>query len=346
MDDEQSRPGGLAAIADLYLEVFKAAPDGIVIVDDRGRILHGNPQLQEMFGYEPEDLVGEEIEILIPARSRRRHASQRVAYGRTPRVRPMGLGLELRGLRRDGNEFPVEVSLSPMELDGRPVVIAVVRDVSEQTRLKHFSAATLRAAENERQRIAQELHDDTAQRLATVLLKLQVAGRAQGVERNDLFAEIRNEVADIAEGVRLIARGLRPPELERVGVSTAIRTWVENRLETEHLKGSVEGEDVDHLLSEDARLVLYRVIQEAVSNAVRHAEARKLTVRIEARDTVVVATVQDDGKGFDLRESRRVSEGLGLLGMKERASMVGALVSIATEPGSGTIVRLAIPSET
>lgn len=328
--------------ADLHAEVVRAAPDGILIVSREGEIRFANPQAAKLFGYPQEQLVGLPLENLIPEPLRRRHRGHMRSYTRSPTRRPMNAGLELYALRRDGTQIPVEISLSPARLDDCDVVIAMVRDVTEAMRMRAFGAGTLRVAENERRRIAQELHDDTAQRLAAVKMGLKRAQFLPPEEQRELCDDLRAEVGSIAASVSAIARGLTPPELERIGVVECVRAWLGQRVDNGGPAVTLRADPVDDSLDLDQRLVLYRIVQEAVSNVVRHAEAANLTVSITEVDGVVETRVEDDGVGFDVARKRQALHGLGLMGIRERAAMVGALVSIVSHPGKGTTVRLAM----
>lgn len=328
-----------------YRAVFEAAPDGILVVDAEGRILDLNPAAERMFGYGKEELVGSEVETLVPAASRSTHRSERSAYVDDPHPRPMGIGLELRGVRKDGTEFPVEISLSPLEADGETRVISIVRDVSERKRLRQFGAGTLRAAEEERRRIARELHDDTAQRLAGLLIRLRLARQAEDEgERDEMLEQVREEVLASAEAIRRVARGLRPPALQDAGLGTAIRGHVRERLEASSLEAKVEIDPVGDRLAGEAMLAVYRIVQEALSNVLRHAGAEEVRIRVRGVDGQVVAEVVDDGSGFDVPESvEGIDGGLGLVGMQERAALAGGRLEIESAPGRGTTVRVLVP---
>ena len=212
------------------VEIFRAAPDGILVIDAGGKIVGANPQACRLFGYGPETLVGMGVDDLVPERFRTEHAAHRTAYADDPHSRPMGIGLELLGLHSDGHEIPVEISLSPLpSLQGKRV-ICTVRDVTEQRRYREFGRAALRAAEEERKRLALELHDDMAQRLAALLLRVRLASETETPQRRDaLLAELREELVDTAAALHRIARGLRPPALAEAGLEAAIRADVRSR---------------------------------------------------------------------------------------------------------------------
>lgn len=326
-----------------YRAVFEAAPDGIVVVDARGVIRDVNPRGYEQFGYEPGELVGQSVEVLVPEARRGPHRDQRDAYMDEPRTRPMGAGMELTGRRKDGSTFPVEISLSPMELPGERWVISVVRDLTERKRLREFGVGALRAAEDERQRIARELHDDTAQRLAAVLVRLQVATRQEDEERRaEILDEVRESVLETVEAVRRIARGLRPPILDEVGVVAAIRSHVDALGKAYDLAIEFDSGTDEPRLGADAQLALYRIVQEALSNVVRHASARRASVRIETEAGRLQVVVEDDGEGF-VHDGSQPGRGLGLMGMRERARNAGGEIEIDSRPGEGTRVTVEIP---
>lgn len=326
---------------------FRAAPDGILVVDADGRIRELNAAAERMFGWTRDELLGRVVEELVPVDRREAHAASRVQFTRHAEQRPMGIGLELSARRKDGSTFPVEIGLSPVETSEGSFVLAAVRNMIAWKRMREFGAGVLRGAEEERQRIARDLHDDTAQRLASLLLRVQMARRSDDpARREELLAEMREEILHASEGVRRILRGLRPPALEEAGVVAAVRAHVRGALAEEEIAVDLDAEEVEPALDSEAKLALYRIIQEAISNAVRHAEAARLRIRIESLPGLVRAVVTDDGRGFEPRDREREEEGgrgLGILGMKERASLVGGRVRIETAPGQGTRVEVEIP---
>lgn len=332
---------------DEFRAVFASAPDGFLIVRADGTIRAANDKIEQLFGWSAEELEGKPIELLVPVRTHDRHREQREAFQENPHDRPMGAGLDLAGARRDGTEFPVEVSLSPWyTATNERQIICSVRDVREYRRLQNFSEGALRASEEERKRISRELHDDTAQRLATLILRVrQLAGESDDTARAAIFEEVRSEIVEAADAVKHMARGLRPPELEELGLALAIQAHIRNLRESGILQVRAELGYVDPFLDATAKLALYRIIQEALSNARRHSGSDSAVVRLAHREGSVIAEVTDHGKGFSLATAVDGQRGLGLTGMKERATMIGGRITVDSVPGKGTRVRVVVPAQ-
>lgn len=215
-------------------------------------------------------------------------------------------------------------------------------------RLRAIAARALDTAEEERKRIARELHDDTAQSLATLLIRLRAARAApEGEERERILGELRNELAAMAERIRHIAQGLRPPALDMLGPAPALEAHARRVAEATGLQVDVEAEPIGGVLSPTAELALYRIVQEALSNVVRHADAGRAEITIARLPNAVRAVVEDDGRGFSVPAVRAAGDdrGLGLFGMEERAAYVGGRLTIDSEPGRGTRVEVEIPAD-
>lgn len=326
--------------------LFESAPDGIVVVDEAGLIRDVNPEAERSFGYARLELEGQPIEVLVPESSRSSHAAHRDRYMASPVRRPMGIGMELQARRKDGTTFPAEISLNRMEGADGTYTVATVRDVSARKRLRDFGVGALRAAEEVRARIARELHDDTAQRLSAHLIQLRLVERAStDAERKEQIEELRAGIQETAEGVRRIARGLRPPELEDAGLEAALRAHGRRLEESHGLKVEFAFQSVEGYLTPDGSLVVYRIVQEALTNTARHSGVTRAWVELRLENDEVTAEIRDDGRGFILQRSFVDGRGLGLIGMQERAVMVGGRLEVVSEPGEGSRVTVRIPVE-
>jgi two-component system sensor histidine kinase UhpB len=207
---------------------------------------------------------------------------------------------------------------------------------------RRAGSAALHAQEEERARVARDLHDEVNQSLTGLLLRLEAAREAAPPELEDELAETKALANQAMTELLSLARQLRPTALDDLGLAAAIGGQVEQlgrgEIET---RLSVEGDFSD--LDDDPQLVVYRVAQEALSNAARHSGATQVEVRLRRLESGgVVLEVSDDGRGFAFDQSER---GLGIGGMRERALLVGAELTIESRPDRGTTVRLDVPGE-
>ncbi|HEY8502136.1 MAG TPA: sensor histidine kinase [Solirubrobacterales bacterium] len=207
---------------------------------------------------------------------------------------------------------------------------------------RRAGSAALHAQEEERARVARDLHDEVNQSLTGLLLRLEAAREAAPPGLEGELAETKALANQAMRELLSLARQLRPTALDDLGLAAAVGGQVEQLGRGEIETGlQVEGDFSD--LGGDAQLVVYRVAQEALSNAARHSGAGKVEVRLWRGEAGgVVLEVTDDGRGFAFDESQR---GLGIAGMRERALLIGAELTIESRPGRGTTVRLTVPGE-
>jgi two-component system sensor histidine kinase UhpB len=220
------------------------------------------------------------------------------------------------------------------------------RTAAQRRRLREVNMRALDAAEDERKRIARELHDGTAQTLAALRVRLRLARTVDDASvRSLLLEEISEEIGAAIDEVRRMARGLRPPALDILGLAPAVESYARSVAEAGGLRLELAVEPVENALAPEAELAVYRIIQEALSNVVRHSGAETVYVGLARRNGAVEAVVQDDGSGFVLDSvmTTETGRGLGLFGMQERASYMGGTVHIETWPERGTRVLVVIP---
>lgn len=256
--------------------------------------------------------------------------------------------LERTARRVQAGDLTARVEPSPLadrELERIATTFNTMLDSGEayRRRLREVAARALSAQEEERKRIARELHDGTAQTLAALRVRMRVARAAgDGAERDAQLDRLSADLDEATEEVRRIAQGLRPPALDMLGLAPAIESYARALSSGGELQVETDIRSLEGLLTPEAELALCRIVQEALSNAARHSGARRAWVRIGLEGGSVVALIRDDGRGFAV-ETAMAATGLGLFGMQERGAYVGGAVEIESAPGRGTRVRVTIP---
>jgi two-component system, NarL family, sensor histidine kinase UhpB len=247
-----------------------------------------------------------------------------------------------------GARAPAGVVRDPLLQEFTTTLNAMLETLQrDRQQLQALSSQVIDAQEAERKRIARELHDETAQTLTSLLVRLRILERAADPSQvRACTAELRELTLKALEEVRNMARELRPTVLDDLGLVAAAQSYTEHSAERLGFAVTFRGEKFPHRLSPQVELVLYRVIQEALTNVARHATARHVGVVLAEERGHAVATIRDDGVGFDVPAILASKErGLGLFGMQERMALVGGRLEILSRPGSGTVVRAEAPVE-
>ena len=210
--------------------------------------------------------------------------------------------------------------------------------------VRALSARHVTRLEQERQHIARELHDEAGQALVGVKLSLQAMGRLVPAEvpaLREQLTHLRTQVNDAATRLKVLARRLRPPTLDRLGLDMALQQLAHESGEHFGFEVRLLMHWLEQRLPEELETALFRVTQEALTNVAAHAEAKLVEIHVDVRDNALVSLcISDDGIGFDTSER---SAGLGLLGMRERVSMLGGEFSVTSAPGEGTTIRVTAP---
>ena len=324
--------------------IFHDTPDAIVLVDADGLIREANDEAEIMFGWSRDELVGESVELLIPQALRDDHRRHRSAYGQHPVARPMGVGMELQAIGRDGVAFPVEISLGPsLDPSGELLVVCVVRGITQSEVLRRVAAARVVTTESERKRIALEVHDDVKQSLTATQLQLEALIEVtDAMDRApEMVAGIQDDLDRCHEALDRVIGDLMPVELEGHAVHFALSILC-RRVEEDGFVVERDIQQVDDMLDDQGRLGVFRIVQEALNNAKQHSGAGRATVRYGLVDGRLLAEVCDHGAGFS-PGALEPQQSFGLGGMRERSRILGARLTVASSPGEGACVRLEVP---
>ena len=221
---------------------------------------------------------------------------------------------------------------------------SLVKARQYQVRLRQMSSHVLTAQEEERTRIARELHDDTAQALTSVLVRLRLLERSAEDKRlRSGLAELRDLTVETLDGVRRLAIDLRPPMLDDLGLEAAIQSHVQDFSRQRQINVNFTSSGLGRL-PPNVELVLYRIVQEALSNVAKHAGASRVETRLSRKGRTLRLLVEDDGCGFDVEAAKGSRQsGLGLFGMEERLALIGGTLRVESSPGKGTRLSAEVP---
>lgn len=328
--------------------LLDSAMDAIVSIDASQRIVLYNRAAEKIFGHAAAAVLGQPLDMLIPARFRPGHAQEVQRFGTTGTTsRRMGDQTVLFGLRADGTEFPLEASISQLDTPEGKLYTVILRDVTERVRAREelaaFAAASAGVREQEKSRIARELHDELAQSLTalkmdTIWLRDRLAGQ---VEAQSKLAQMLAMIDGCVASTRRIAADLRPLVLDDLGPGAAIEWLVQSFIQRTGVPCTLEA-DAELELDEPYATGVFRIVQESLANVAKHAGARHVAVRVQREADHLLLEVRDDGAGFRPDDARK-PQSLGLAGLRERAQLLQGEVRVDSRPGQGTTVAARIP---
>ncbi len=210
---------------------------------------------------------------------------------------------------------------------------------SSHKRLEEFSSRILSAQEEERKRVARELHDETSQALTVLMIELQMLEKTDPEDRKKKITDLWAYTSQILDGVHRLTLELRPSNLDELGLIPALRSYTNEYIKKFNINIDFQVSGFRGRLPSNMEVALYRVVQEALTNVVKHSGATSVLVSMRREDGLVIVTIKDNGHGFNMDEVMKSKErGLGLFGMRERMSTVGGELAINTTPDQGTEV--------
>jgi PAS domain S-box-containing protein len=342
--------------------IIRSTTDAIITVDSAQRILLFNPMAERVFQCAASDAIGGPLSRFIPERYRAAHEHQVRQFGKTGvSDRQMGPQRVLYGLRAGGEEFPIEASISQVEDDEEKLFTVILRDVTERVKadealrqsreeLRALSANLQEIREQEKTRVARELHDDLGQTLSA--LKMNVFALHAQLDTHillheDVGTQMQRMVGLIDRNIaslRRIAAQQRPVMLDDLGLQAAIDWLVDDFTQRHGIEVKHDVETGEIAFGADAATAIFRIIEEALTNVARHAHASRVDLSLRADGDSCVLRVADDGIGASALPATG-SKCFGLLGVRERANALGGQVFIDAMPETGFVLTVVLPRE-
>ena len=344
----------LAAANDLYQQTVDSVMDAIVGIDEAQCVVLFNPAAEQMFGIKTSEILGSSIDKLLPDRLRVSHASHvREFAAGLAGSRTMAAQLEVTGRRADGQEFPIESTVSRSLIGGKLQMTAVLRDVTEQRRaeielrevnsqLRQLATSLQSVREQERSRLSRELHDELGQQLTGLKLSLSWLtnrirdGRAATLESVE---EMREQLNTAIAAVRRISTELRPLILDDFGFEEAIAWHCQEFSKRSDVAVMLNLEAAKDVKDDEVATALFRIVQESLTNVARHSNANQVTIVLVKQENMLLLTIHDNGQGIGQRPT---DGGIGLVSMRERAISIGATFGIFSTAATGTTIEVAL----
>jgi len=322
--------------------ILETAVEGIITIDGRGSIESFNPAAEKIFGYRAREVIGKNVNVLMPSPHREQHDAYIGNYLRTGRAKIIGIGRETVGRRKDGTIFPMDLSVSEVRLADRRIFTGFARDITDRKRLER---EILEISDREQRRIGHDLHDGLCQHLAGIELMSQVLEQ----KLEPLSRDAAKRAGDIAQNVReaigqtrSLARGLSPVTLESEGLTSALHELAVNTEKLFNVKCHFDGDSLVAVPNHAVATHLFRLAQEAVSNAIKHGKAKRITIHLKADPGRIYLAVSDNGRGIPAKLPQ--SKGMGLRIMQSRAGMIGGTLTIERNADGGTSVICSAPN--
>jgi PAS domain S-box-containing protein len=352
IDIEQRRTlAALKHAEEKYRAIFENAIEGIFQSSPDGRFISANPAMARMFGYDSaEELINDrkDIEFQHYVNPERRRIFQNLISEKS-----MVQGFELQAYRKDGSTIWTSENVRAVRDENGTLMYyeGIVEDVTQRKQVEAQRIELLRrlvnAQEDEQRRISRELHDQLGQSLAALLLGLKALKNSVRDESTiESIQRLQEVTTRIADEMHSLIRELRPTALDDLGLQTALANYLEEWAERSNITIDFHSNGLlNQRLGSQLESTIYRIVQEALNNVIKHANAENVSIILEKRENRVLVIIEDDGVGFDteaLLKTPTRNGRFGLLGMQERAALVGGSLSIESTPGIGTTVLVHI----
>ena len=338
--------------------ILDSAMDGIITIDEQQKVVLFNAAAEKMFGCPQDQAIGAPLSSFIPDRFRSAHARHVEAFGATgTSSRRMAGGARIvTGLRRNGEEFPIDASISQLVEGNAKFFTVILRDVSERVQaleslarsreeLRELASAAISAREQEQARIARELHDELAQSMAALKMDVTLIRASRDGADGALAKRLdgmESQIDATVAAMRRIAADLRQPVLDDLGLAPALASLVEKFRRSSGVQCTLSLAGLEQPLPQDHAIAVFRIVQEALTNVAKHAQAPNVDVSVAADAEHVVVVVTDDGVGL-APDAMKKARSYGLLGMRERAYLLGGEARAANAASGGTTIEARLP---
>jgi PAS domain S-box-containing protein len=313
--------------------ILSTAADGIITIDQHGTIQSTNPAAERLFGYPAAEMVGQNVKMLMPPPYRDEHDGYLARYRQTGETHIIGIGREVTARRKDGSVFLVELAVS--EVDHLKLFTGIIHDV---TRRKQLEREVVEIASLEQRRIGQDLHDTVGQELTGLNLMVS-ALRARPATGPEPMERIAEGLRRCQQALRAVLRGLLPVAVDSGGLMSALADLAERTQQEGKVACRFDCPRPVRVADNVTATQLYLIAREAVHNAVKHARAENVRITLEPNHLLVLR-VQDDGIGMPARPGGH--GGVGLHIMRNRARILGAMLTIEPAQPMGTVVTCAL----
>jgi PAS domain S-box-containing protein len=337
--------------------ILDSAMDAIITVDESEDIVLFNKAAEEVFGRPRSEALGAPLSQFIPERFRGTHSAHIERFGEASVVsRRMGAQRIVTGLRHNGEEFPIDASISYINERGGKFYTVILRDVTERVRadealrkskeeLRELASVGSSIREQEKSRIARELHDELAQALTALKMDLNWVKDTLPLHEHQIVSKLEAMqimVDGTVKATRRIAADLRPLMLDDLGLIPAAEWLVKNFTQRTGIPCDFSADPPELELQDPHATAIFRILQESLANIAKHARASAVDVTVDMGDGEITLRVRDNGCGFDPGHSRKPNS-FGLVGLRERAYLLDGEVAVDSAPGKGTVIEVHIP---
>jgi len=350
--DRKRAESALKESEEKFRAITLTAPDAILLIDSSGKISYWNPAAERVFGYKPEEAIGKDIDLFLAPAEYHEALNNSVfdIFTASEQSRGAGKALEFLAIKKDGTNFPVEVSTSAVNIKGKWKAVGIIRDITERKldeatlrkyaeQLQVLSGRLIEIQESERQHMAHELHDEIAQSLTALKLLLEHISSLKRKEIKTDLNTAKELVKELLTKVRNMSLDLRPSMLDDLGLLPALLWYFDRYTTRTNVRVDFLHSGLDTRFKPEIETAVYRIVQEALTNAASYDEIK---VIINATHDEIILCIEDKGIGLN-QSAAEVALNTGIKWMQERIALLGGNLTVVSSPDTGMCLTAKIP---